>query len=249
MKHWAEGIRQARTRNLLPVLSNEALSGNQYESVYPSKATADRLKLLFPQARILIVIREQTDMLLSWYKHYVRARLSLSLRDYLASDPPSGFAPPFRWELLEYHLLVGHYQQLFGHQNVLVLPIEKLRQGELGFANAVNSFAGVSSLDELPASRPVNKGLGGMTAGWLRHWNRLTGADRTRLAWRERWIDSLGGRIFWQLDRIIPARYQKSRDRAMIEEVNCLLGDHYARSNRQTAQMTGLDLASMGYRF
>ena len=244
----AEGIEQARARHLVPVLSNEALSGNQYEAVFPSKEVADRLKLIFPQARILIAIREQTDMLLSWYKHYVRARLSLSLRDYLACERSQRLAPPFRRELLEYHLLIGYYQQLFGKQMVLVLPIEELRRDGLAFVNAINSFTGAARLDKLPMSRPVNEGWGGLTVAWLRYWNKLTGADRSRLAWRTRWIDALGGRLFWQLDRIIPASVQRARDRALREEVNHLLGDHYAPSNRQTAQLTGLDLATLGYR-
>jgi hypothetical protein len=245
---FVEGLHQARIRNLVPVLSNEALSGNQYEPVFPAKDTADRLKLVFPEARILMVIREQGDMLFSWYKHCIRSRLSLSLHDYFDSSPPSGFAPPFRREMLEYHLLIGYYQDLFGRENVLVLPVELLRRNALGFVNAIGSMVGIPAYCQAPSAKPVNEAMGGLAVSWFRHWNRLTGADRTRMPWRRRRIDRLGTRLFWHLNRIIPQRLHSTKDEAMRLEIRTLLGDYYVSSNRRTQELTGQDLAALGYR-
>lgn len=56
-----------------PVLSAERLSGNPHSGGYDSLQTAKRLHRLFPQAKVLVVVREQTEEILSCYNQYVRA--------------------------------------------------------------------------------------------------------------------------------------------------------------------------------
>jgi len=49
----------------VPVLSAERLSGNPDSGGYDSVHVAEYLAATFPEARVLIVIREQADMLVS----------------------------------------------------------------------------------------------------------------------------------------------------------------------------------------
>src|SRR4051812_2204799 len=56
---------EARSRGLYPVISNERFSGSPEHGGHDSQYVADRLKQLVPDARVLIVIREQKSMALS----------------------------------------------------------------------------------------------------------------------------------------------------------------------------------------
>jgi hypothetical protein len=82
------GIRDAAERGLVPVLSAERLSGNPDSGGYDSVHVAEYLAATFPEARVLIVIREQADMLVSSYKRYVRNGGPGTLRQY--GSPPWG---------------------------------------------------------------------------------------------------------------------------------------------------------------
>src|SRR5690242_9694516 len=56
---------------LTPVLSAERFSGRLDLRLHDSARIADRLAALFPDARVLIVVREQKAMILSTYGEYV----------------------------------------------------------------------------------------------------------------------------------------------------------------------------------
>ena len=58
---------------LSPVVSFERFSGNPFSGGYDSKEIADRLAQVFPDARVLVVVREQRSMIVSTLQA-VRAR-------------------------------------------------------------------------------------------------------------------------------------------------------------------------------
>ena len=70
---------------LSPVVSFERFSGNPFSGGYDSKEIADRLVRVFPDARVLVIVREQRSMIVSTYKKYVREGGAL---------PPSKFMRP-----------------------------------------------------------------------------------------------------------------------------------------------------------
>lgn len=65
-------IQQAQERGLHSVLSQEMLTGRAHTGGYNGATNAERLAQVFPNAKILIVIREQKRMILSSYKQYVK---------------------------------------------------------------------------------------------------------------------------------------------------------------------------------
>lgn len=67
----------------LPVISDERLSGNPHAGAYDRKEIAERLRAVFPGARVLVVIREQRSMIRSTYKQYVRMGGPNALDEYL----------------------------------------------------------------------------------------------------------------------------------------------------------------------
>ncbi len=119
----------AQTRPLL--LSHEVLSG---EGRADRRLIAERLHQLFAPAKILLVIRRQTSMLQSQYMNYRRvpgARIG-SFEGWLdefygGARFPDNFRSP-----LNYEPLVRTYDDVFGREDVVVLPFE-LIQDEGGF--------------------------------------------------------------------------------------------------------------------
>jgi hypothetical protein len=65
-------LQQAEEKGLTPVLSQELLAGNAHTGGYDSGTNANRLAQVFPEAKILVVIREQKRMIISTYKQYVK---------------------------------------------------------------------------------------------------------------------------------------------------------------------------------
>ena len=122
--------------NFCSVISNERLSGNPHSGGYDSKEIADRLKACFPKGKVLIIIREQKDMILSTYIQYVRAGGACALHDYLEpSKRNQAIMPLFNYEYFNYFNLVSYYQKLFSKENVLVLPFELFKSEPKLFGN------------------------------------------------------------------------------------------------------------------
>ncbi len=240
-------------RGLHPVISAERLSGNPHSGGYDSKDIADRVAAVFPEARVLIVIREQRGIVLSSYKQYVRVGGVLPISAYL--DPPRrerGRIPMFSFDHFRYHRLIGHYQRLFGEERVLVLPYELLRQDPLRFSTEILAFAGLDPLGvEQPRQRRDNAASSGAGVAVERQVNRLLGrqtplnpgvpAGIPRRLYKG--VLGASGRVAAAL----PDAVSKRADQQMREEVARRVGDRYRESNRQTEALTGLDLASYSY--
>ena len=242
------GIREAESRDLVPVLSAERLSGNPHFGGYDSKLIADRLAAAFPDARVLVAIREQAGMLISLYKQYVKRGGAASFRQYVAGPPGAGQVPRFRLDFLEYHRLVAHYQSLFGGENVLVLPYEILRTRPEAFLDRIGAFVGA------PASeadlRWKNASLSALSLSLKRHANRWVVRSAFNpappLAVDESNKDLL--RLCDALDARVPDALRSRQERRWRRFAEAEVGgDRYARSNALTVGLTGLDLRALGY--
>src|SRR5215211_2730079 len=164
------GRRIGEAQGLVPVLSSERLSGEPQFGGYDSELIADRLAAVFPDARVLVVIRAQTSMFLSIYKEYIRRGGAASLRQYLAAPDDGYWMPRFRFEFLEYHRLIGYYQDLFGAESVMVLPYELLRTQPEAFLGQISGFVGTKVVP--PRVRSVNVSLSAFALGLKRRANR-----------------------------------------------------------------------------
>lgn len=255
--HFDAGLQAARAADLLPVLSHERLSGEIHIGGDDSKEIADRLHRSFPEAHILIVIREQRAILRSIYGQYIKGSGILSLADYL--HPPVESRKlfkyaPFRFEHFRYDRPVRYYQQLFGAANVTVLPYELFRRAPADFVAqllaAVGRPADAAALAQLPYARQVNPSLSALGVAFKRQLNRLVG-QRTPfnpqpllpLRVDSRWLSRLAFRV----DRRLPAGWKAAAERRMAAQIGAAVAGHFAASNRQTAALIGCDLAAWGY--
>ncbi|MGH9246590.1 MAG: hypothetical protein ACRD29_20225 [Acidimicrobiales bacterium] len=237
---------EASARGAVPVVSAETLCGNAHSGGRDAKELAGRLHTLFPDSPVLIVIREQRAMIASTYKQFVRVGGACPPAWYL-QPPPDRRVPGFDFDHFAYHRLIAHYRELFGGELVLVLPFEEFRIAPDEFARKVIEAAGGALRDELPFSTRV-KGALSPYAVAVR--SRLNLVDRpTSVNPRPVSIPPLGVglRAALRLDRLVPDAVQMRLDRRLRGTVERLVGDRYCESNRITAELTGLDLASYGY--
>jgi hypothetical protein len=240
-------MRKAQARNLVPVLSWERLSGMPHSGGYDSKTIADRLAATFPNARVLIVIREQTSMLLSVYKQYVRDGGAATFRQYVTTPPGPPQMPSFRFDFYEYHRLIGYYQDLFGATNVLVLPYELLRTQPDTFLERIGEFVGVPATPSGLDWRNVAPSA--LALSLKRHANRYLVLHKLNPAppFAFRGSHQILQRACRKVDEKVPAalrdRYELRWRRYAEREV----GTRYAESNALTAKLTGLDLRAFGY--
>lgn len=161
------------------VLSNERLSGNPHSGGYDSKEIADRLYESFPEGKVLIVVREQLSAITSSYVQYVRAGGPCSINDYL--EPPNRgkpVIPLFDFEHFNYLRLVKYYVELFGKENVLVLPYELFREDAQEFCNRICDFAGAKRLASLPFTQRTNRRISTLSSVLLRQSNKLFAKTR-----------------------------------------------------------------------
>jgi hypothetical protein len=249
-------IAEAEQAASLPVVSLERLSGHPFSGGFDSDRIAERLVDVFPEARVLVVVREQRSIVLSTYKQYVQVGGAVSIERFL--DPPrsrSERVPVFDARHFEYHRLVERYRELFGDDCVLALPYELFVRNGRGFVERIAAFAGRPIpdpvLDRLRYRRRTNRARSALTVAAVRRLNRV--AVRTEVnpapvaEWRpaERlsaWIqrtEALDGRLTRPLEQRSQARLRQTVDR--------WAGGRYVESNRRLAELTGFDLDEYGW--
>ncbi|SMR71055.1 hypothetical protein SAMN04488030_0675 [Aliiroseovarius halocynthiae] len=226
------------------VMSHERLSGYPASGGFDRELIAGRLAEAFPEAKILIIFREQSRWIKSFYQQYVADGGSLKLREFLTNPQPQIYKiPAFELDYLNYHQLVTLYHNHFGAQNVLALPFELMAQEFDAFADRLNTFFGfdLELENELTnQSRPllplllmrfVNGTIGNtqlspggfVPLGYLKLATKFLGAMP-------------GARSF---DDRIAARYER-----LIKEK---IESHYNESNTRLASLIGMDLSEYGY--
>lgn len=126
------------------VVSHEAVTAQGGDR----RLKAERLKALFPDARIVLTVRRPEDMLVSvyfqWLKGFGGKRLEASSLDaWLDQD----WRDPWRGNFLrlQYGKILDLYRALFGDENVLLLFFEDLIDDRAKFARQLSEFIGVDS--------------------------------------------------------------------------------------------------------
>lgn len=227
----------------VPILSNERISGNAMSGGFDAIILADRLYEAIPDARILIVIREQRKMALSIYKQFVSEGGAISLKHFI-NQLPYAKVPWFDKQFLEFHHLIAYYQKLFGEDDVLVLPFEHFLRSKVEFCNAIARFSGgplVTQVNE-DKERPS---FGGWVTVVRHRFNLLCFRDSVNpSAW---FHFPRVAKAINMTERFFPPVIDHYFDKKMIRYINRELEGFYVESNRKTSEITGLDLGKLGY--
>lgn len=239
-----------------PVVSVESLSGSFFSNGSDGIERANRIKSVFPNAAILINIREQRSMLRSSYKHYVKALGTLSAQQWLSASELDikqklPIFDPIRYQ---YHHLISHYQSLFGVDNVLILPCEQLWKSPKSYVGRIAEFAQVelpnNVRENLNYDYKSNKGLSAFAANAKRRINRLLMHDivlNPKPFLRSNMHNNTLKKLAYRVDRRIPSSIKLRSEQKLIDTIDQWAGEKFQQSNQITMELTGLNLELYGY--
>jgi hypothetical protein len=230
------------------VLSYESFVGSAMGGGHNSEWNARTLQKMFPDTRILIMIREQRSMLLSIYAQYVKTGGPLSIDRFL-DLPPDARIPHFNRRFYEYHKLVAYYRQLFGDDRVLVLPFEMVAGDADVLVRRLQEFCGLPMVGPPVETSVFNESPNPMALELMRRLNFLRRANALNNYSK---LGSPGGRrivdTLCSFTRVKPfsaiAARQLAGWRSLIEEIT---QGQYDESNRKLVAMTKLPLVKFGY--
>lgn len=118
------------------IISCEQLLGKASEDIFLTNAY--KYHKFFPQAKILIVIRNQIDKFISNYSHYIKIGGTKKINDFLFPNNNSIF---FGAKKHKYDLIVEQYKKVFQPENVLILLYEDLKNNSYLFLEKIkNNF-------------------------------------------------------------------------------------------------------------
>ena len=242
-------------RNRPVLLSEENLSGYIHNGGlhgFLAPEMARRIKAVFPDARIVLFIRNQFDMCRATYAQYVSGGGTWGARRYFetvhhvrgALTRPWK-APVFEFEHFEYDRLVAHYDGLFGREQVHVYPYEWLRDRASLIAR-MEADLGLSLEDLPPEGSRSNRSLGAAGLTVMRGVNLFT---RQSVVNKDRIVDLPGGQALrhgakWLVGRMPVVNRRPARLSARLRQ---RVAEHYPESNRRLLAMRDLPLEELGY--
>lgn len=234
---------------LVPVCSAEALIGNPYCGGYNAKQNADRIKQLFPDARILLIVREQRQLMRSLYKTMVVWGMPHSIKRLLNPSDTS-LAPQFNLDFLRFDLATSYYQQLFGRDNVLVLPYEAFISDPKNFMLTILQHAEcmpTPAFNRLPWQKRVNKNQPLINLYLQRLRNLLLSSPFNYAGPLASTEAKVHKRIKRSKNNPFPAFTNHWFEDDFHQTVNTAFHGQFTESNARLQQLTGLDLAAYGY--
>jgi len=241
-----EGLRRCAGGSGVPIISDESLCGDPLLRFYTGRYIADRIHSVFPRAKILIGVREQKAIAISLYREYLLTAGSFPLEVFLGrGDEPMGYSPILRPDYLEYDRVVGYYQKLYGRENVLVLPMELLQKEPQKFVESIFEFCQCSGrIEHLSAARRV--GLSAVALEIQRWLNPLIPVNPlvpqpSTIAAR------IISRLSHGIDRLVPRSWSTPLERRWKTITARRYDGMFRDSNRRLAELTGIDLAALGY--
>ena len=244
----------ARSQGLMPVVSHERLSGYPLSGGYDRLSILNRISKAKVDAKILLVVREQKRWLYSAWKQMINDGGAIGLRAFIQPEVgrPQVRVPPSRLAYLDYGREVRLLHDMFGADNVCVLPMELLIED---FARFKSALATVCQLDPTTMSAPAltrrneSSALSSLYVEYL--FNRFllrTATSRSGVANADGRLGRILRTMRDGLSRKLPEiPFQErvaDRHKAKLAE---LVGDRYRQTNAEASELIGVNLADYGY--
>ena len=227
------------------VISNEGFASANYDPFgwHSRIVIASRLKDLFPDAKILMIARNQWDFLISWFiqmrntgQNFARVRTLKDMFEYETHLETLGISS--LWGLCDYDELYQAYADIFGANSLHVLAYEMLREDGEAFVSQVTKIVGLTDGDaSMGKSDP-------------------TVSENARHTWSSIWVRSLGRRMPL-LSGMLPEQVKQSVTRIsglagkaqprLSEQHMEFITERYTESNRRFSNLSGLDLKRFKY--
>lgn len=144
------------------LLSNEYLVGAERHNFFMDVNPLLAVRNTFKNAKILLIIRRQDEFLESWYANQIRYGRWEPLHQVLNlwGGKFGRWKPSYRLNLdvaeLDYYSFVQHLDEMFGRENVTVIPFEQLRHDPESFRNSILAYLG-EQISITASTQPINK--------------------------------------------------------------------------------------------
>jgi len=226
-------------REACSVISSERLSGNPHSGGYDSKTIADRLKAVFPDAKVLVVVREQIDAIASCYLQYVKFGGPASLQDYLTPiKRGSQMIPGFSFDHFDYIKLINYYIDLFGRENILILRYEEFKAKPQDFCGKISDFSQTQALTSLPYDTVKNQSISHLSAKLARQLNKYCARNSFNpQAWELNDWRKTYRSLLINLDSMLPQDLIKEQEKQNKKYIRQLAGDRYSKGNEKLDQI------------
>ncbi len=241
---------EGRARPVL--LSEENLSGYPHNGgmhglIGPEMAR--RIHAVLPDAQLVILVRNQHEIVRATYAQYVSGGGTWSLRRYLGGRAGrhgaltrSYKAPAFEWEHFAFDRLIANYDALFGADSVHVYPYEWLHEPE-AFLVRLRRDLGVILPGEVATRRRANRSPGRGALLALRFANLFT---RQSVVNKTTLIDLPGGQGLRHAAKWVVKQFP-SRPLQLPADIEAHIAAYYCKSNARLVEARGLPLAALGY--
>jgi len=243
-----EEIDRATNRGSPVVISNERFSGNPAAGWCDAERTVHRLADLVPDARILLVVREQHSLVRSIWLQQIRIGGISGIEDFLRPlDRGDHRLPAFDPRFLEFDRFVDLLDRVFGGQNVLALPFEGLCDDPVGHLERIEAFSEIP-LPAPPETGPVFAAPSLLEAAALRRVNLLAVRSSLHRAPPFPRLAGPGRRLAHVLGRVATEAGENRRGRRIDRIIRSRLADlDLAASNRRLSSRLDMDLAGFGW--
>lgn len=236
------------------VISEEELSGHILSGGnggYLAKEIADRFHAVVPEARIVIFVRNQYDMIESTYRQYVKRGGSLGARSFLFNNGSRYRIPLFDFDHFDYVRLIRYYISLFGREQVFVFLQEDMQADTAAFMKEFFSRLGMPFHREEEKDRTRSRN------------DRMTRFSLPLARIANRFYDRfpINRRVILHLPPVYHAMrkvcraidhpdFVKKWDRGkstLPNDVREFIGERYGAGNTELAELIGVDLGARGY--
>lgn len=227
------------------VVSNEGLASANYDPFgwHSRIVIASRLKDLFPDAKILLVSRNQRDFLISWFiqmrstgQNFARVRTLSNMFEYEMHLETLGISS--LWGLCDYDEVYQAYADVFGASSLRVLAYEMLREDGKAFVSQVMQIIGLTdghtTVNTINPTVSVNA-----RHTWSSIWMRALGRRIPVLS--NMLPDQVKQKVMWIGGRI--GKAQPTLSKYHMEFIT----QRYSESNRRFSESSGLDLQRFNY--
>jgi hypothetical protein len=226
------------------------LGGHPLSNGFDRRQLCRRVKQVFPNARILIVIREQRSMIMSGYIQNLESGGADSLKQFADGKWESAY-PALTSHFLKYDRLIRLYQSEFGPENVLTLPMEMIGSAPKKFIGRICEFSNIPTPKELPFHVKSNARTAYFPYVACRRIVPLIRSSRGNNFGPSLFGRKLGRSVHMALvngmSRVVPRRLDNWVKDRLREEVEEITQDTYAESNRETEKLIGMSLGEFRY--
>jgi hypothetical protein len=211
------------------IISAERLSGHAASGGYDTVRIARRLHETLPEARVLMVVRSQIDMIESEYRQLVGEGHRGPLSAMWTSA--AWKRVQFDLEHYEYDALVREYHRLYGPDHVAVFTYELLAQDRERFLERLADFCGVDPFKlHHVSTRDVHRGLPNRGIGLLRLLNHFRRSELNPYP-----TVDLG--VWWRGPIAFVARRMPKRAHLVPHAKRAELAARYEEPNRRLAAL------------